>query len=112
MLTEFGSDAYNIQANKEDQEYRQMPREQLKDIFIPMLQAWVKWKLHRRVYFPVQRWLVETGQTSNLDEHDATASWSNGGYPNDFQARRNNMNEEWFGISAKGKQMKEVFMEL
>jgi len=45
----------------------------------------------------------KTGQTLNLDEHDATASWSNGGYSNDFAKGENNMNEEWFGICAKGQ---------
>lgn len=41
-------------------------------------------------------------QDSNLDVHDPTASWSNGGYPEDWAEGRNNMNEEWFGICAKG----------
>ncbi|MFY7651413.1 MAG: hypothetical protein ACOVQE_01870, partial [Chitinophagaceae bacterium] len=45
----------------------------------------------------------KTGQTTNLDIHDATASWSNGGYQNDYVPGENNMNEEWFGICAKGK---------
>ena len=30
------------------------------------------------------------------------ASWSNGGYNSDFKEGENNMNEEWFGICAKG----------
>lgn len=42
------------------------------------------------------------GQTSNLDVHDPNASWSNGGYDRDFEDGENNMNEEWFGICAKG----------
>lgn len=42
------------------------------------------------------------GQTSNLDVHDPNASWSNGGYERDFEDGENNMNEEWFGICAKG----------
>lgn len=46
----------------------------------------------------------KTGQTTNLDEHDPAASWSNGGYLNDYKEGENNMNEEeWFGICAKGK---------
>ena len=40
-------------------------------------------------------------QEENLDVHDTNASWLNGGYP-DFVAGENNMNEEWFGIAAKG----------
>ncbi|MDZ7645671.1 MAG: hypothetical protein U5K54_00025 [Cytophagales bacterium] len=42
------------------------------------------------------------GQTKNLDVHDNNASWANGGYKNDFVEGENNMNEEWFGICAKG----------
>ncbi|MDA9257742.1 glycosidase, partial [bacterium] len=42
------------------------------------------------------------GQTKDLDVHDNNASWSNGGYYIDFKEGRNNMNEEWFGICAKG----------
>lgn len=42
------------------------------------------------------------GQTYNLDKHDTHASWANGGYAFDFEKGKNNMNEEWFGICAKG----------
>jgi hypothetical protein len=42
------------------------------------------------------------GQTTNLDVHDMNASWANEGYKMDFEAGKNNMNEEWFGICAKG----------
>jgi hypothetical protein len=41
-------------------------------------------------------------QETNLDVHDPTASWPNAGYPEDFVEGQNNMNEEWFGICAKG----------
>lgn len=41
-------------------------------------------------------------QHTNLDIHDTTASWPNGGYP-DFVEGQNNMNEEWFGITAKSR---------
>ena len=42
-------------------------------------------------------------QTENLDVHDTHASWVNGGYQNDYVPGENNMNEEWYGICAKGK---------
>ncbi len=42
-------------------------------------------------------------QTKNLDIHDEHASWRNGGYQFDFVEGENNMNEEWFGICAKGE---------
>jgi hypothetical protein len=41
-------------------------------------------------------------QTENLEIHDETASWVAGGYAFDFVKGENNMNEEWFGICAKG----------
>ena len=41
-------------------------------------------------------------QTKNLEIHDTNASWSNGGYKTDFVEGQNNMNEEWFGVCAKG----------
>jgi hypothetical protein len=40
-------------------------------------------------------------QDSNLEVHDTNASWPNGGYA-DFVQGDNNMNEEWWGICAKG----------
>ncbi|MEO1623957.1 MAG: hypothetical protein AAFV25_02275 [Bacteroidota bacterium] len=43
------------------------------------------------------------GQTKNLDLHDNNASWPNGGYESDHVEGENNMNEEWFGICAKGE---------
>ena len=44
--------------------------------------------------------------------HDDTASWSNGGYQFDFVSGENNMNEEWFGICAKGKTNANGYYEL
>jgi hypothetical protein len=40
-------------------------------------------------------------QDERLDIHDTNASWPNGGYP-DYVEGENNMNEEWWGITAKG----------
>lgn len=45
----------------------------------------------------------KVGQTTNLSVHDRKATWANGGYENDYQEGKDNMNEEWFGICAKGK---------
>ncbi len=42
-------------------------------------------------------------QTENLDIQDTHASWVNGGYLNDYVPGENNMNEEWFGVCAKGQ---------
>lgn len=104
MLTEFGSDAYNTQANKEDQEYQaKCLVSNWKDIYSNAAGMGKNENCIGGFTFQFSDGWWKTGQTSNLDEHDATASWSNGGYLNDFKPGENNMNEEWFGICAKGK---------
>ena len=49
---------------------------------------------------------------TNLDVHDEGASWVNGGYSFDFADGEDNMNEEWFGICAKGPLTEEGYYEL
>ncbi len=43
-----------------------------------------------------------SARRDRLDIHDTHASWPNGGYVEDFVEGENNMNEEWWGITAKG----------
>ncbi len=103
LLTEFGSDAFNVFTNNEDQ----------------AAQAFYLLGNWREIYqhasgmgksgnclggftFQFSDGWWKYGQTSNLDIHDANASWSNGGYSFDYKEGENNMNEEWFGICAKG----------
>ncbi|MDX2135448.1 MAG: glycoside hydrolase family 2 TIM barrel-domain containing protein [Saprospiraceae bacterium] len=103
MFTEFGADAFNAVSNSEDQQ----PQAEC------MLSNW------REIYenaaglgksgnsiggftFQFSDGWWKFGQTSNLDVHDNNASWSNGGYLSDYIEGENNMNEEWFGICAKG----------
>jgi len=47
-------------------------------------------------------WKYGFNDRKNADVHDNDADWSNGGYFKDFKQGVNNMNEEWFGICAKG----------
>ncbi len=104
ILTEFGSDAYNTQANKEDQEYQaKVLVSNWKEIYANAAGLGKNGNSLGGFTFQFSDGWWKTGQTTNLDEHDATASWSNGGYTNDFVKGDNNMNEEWFGICAKGK---------
>lgn len=104
MLTEFGSDAYNAQTNQEDQEYQaRCLVSNWKDIYANAAGMGKNQNCIGGFTFQFSDGWWKTGQTSNLDEHDITASWSNGGYLNDYKAGENNMNEEWFGICAKGK---------
>lgn len=103
ILTEFGSDAYNTQANSEDQEYQaKVLVSNWKEIYANAAGMGKNGNSLGGFTFQFSDGWWKTGQTTNLDEHDATASWSNGGYQNDYKEGENNMNEEWFGICAKG----------
>ena len=104
LFTEFGADAFNALSNEEDQKaqayYLSGNWQEIYENAAGMGKAgnslggftfqfsdgWWKYK-----------------QTANLDVHDTNASWSNGGYIKDYEKGDNTMNEEWFGICAKGK---------
>ncbi len=103
MFTEFGADAFNALDNQEDQ---------LSQAFY-MVGNWKEiyenaaglGKANNSIggfTFQFSDGWWKFGQTKNLSVHDNSASWSNGGYQRDFIAGENNMNEEWFGICAKG----------
>jgi hypothetical protein len=103
ILTEFGADAYNTQANQEDQEYQaKILVSNWQEIYANAAGMGKSGNSLGGFTFQFSDGWWKTGQTLNLDEHDPTASWSNGGYLNDYMAGENNMNEEWFGICAKG----------
>jgi hypothetical protein len=104
LLTEFGADAFNAVSKTEDQEAQAYYLiNNWKEIYenaaglgnannciggftFQFSDGWWKYK-----------------QDENLDIHDNNASWSNGGYSKDYVEGENNMNEEWFGICAKGR---------
>lgn len=103
LFAEFGSDAFNALENQEDQ----------------YSQAYYMTKNWQEIYanaagmgnagnciggftFQFSDGWWKYGQTKNLNVHDNNASWPNGGYTNDFKEGENNMNEEWFGVCAKG----------
>ncbi len=103
MFTEFGADAFNAIENEEDQ----------------LSQAYYMVGNWQEIYensaglgkvgnsiggftFQFSDGWWKFGQTKNLDVHDNNASWSNGGYERDYEEGENNMNEEWFGVCAKG----------
>ena len=104
ILTEFGTDAYNAIANQEDQAYQaKVLVSNWNEIYANADGMGNNNNSFGGFTFQFSDGWWKTGQTINLGEHDVTASWSNGGYANDFQQGQNNMNEEWFGICAKGK---------
>jgi len=103
MFTEFGADAFNAIDNSEDQQSQAYY----------MVGNWQE--IYENAYgmgksgnsiggftFQFSDGWWKFGQTKNLDIHDSNASWSNGGYQKDYKIGENNMNEEWFGICAKG----------
>jgi hypothetical protein len=102
MFTEFGGDAFNSRTQQEDQPSQ---AEYLLDNWKEIYQnAAGQGKSENCIGGFTFQWSDgwwKTGQTINLDKHDSTASWSNGGYKNDFVKGQNNMNEEWFGVCAK-----------
>ncbi len=107
MFTEFGADAFNAIKNAEDQK----------------AQAYYMVGNWKEIYenaaglgkaensiggftfqFSDGWWKYGFDDRENADVHDTNASWSNGGYAIDLAAEgENNMNEEWFGICAKGQ---------
>ena len=103
MFTEFGADAWNAREMREDG----------LDQAVYLLANWReiyeqsagKGRVGNAVGGFTFQWSDgwwKYKQTENLDVHDVTASWANGGYKYDFVEGDNNMNEEWFGICAKG----------
>jgi hypothetical protein len=103
MFTEFGADAYNAILQKEDQ----------------AMQAFYMVENWREIYenaaglgkaensiggftFQFSDGWWKYGQTVDLEDQNTNASWASAGYDIDYKKDRNNMNEEWFGICAKG----------
>ncbi|MEM8927250.1 MAG: glycoside hydrolase family 2 TIM barrel-domain containing protein [Bacteroidota bacterium] len=106
MFTEFGADAYNAIENQEDQ-YSQA---------YYMVGNWKEiyenaaglGKVGNSIggftfQFSDGWWKYGFDDRRNANVHDNIATWSNGGYARDLaEEGANNMNEEWFGICAKG----------
>lgn len=103
MFTEFGADAYNSLTKSEDQESQtQYLVANWKEIYANAAGMGKAGNSIGGFTFQFSDGWWKSGQTTNLNIHDVTASWSNGGYQKDYEAGKNNMNEEWFGICAKG----------
>ncbi len=103
MFTEFGSDAFNEKEMHEDQ--RMQARYLLGQWEEIYEQSDGKGRVGNAVGGFVFQWSDgwwKFGQDSRLDIHDTNASWPDGGYVEDYVPGENNMNEEWWGICAKG----------
>lgn len=105
MFTEFGADAFNAIKKIEDQESQAYY----------MLGNWKEiyenaaglGKANNSIggftfQFSDGWWKYGFDHRKNADIHDINATWSNSGYARDLAGSENNMNEEWFGICAKG----------
>ena len=103
VFTEFGADAYNAKQMREDQETQaRYLLGQWEEIYE---QSSGKGRVGNAIGGFIFQWSDgwwKFGQESRLDIHDTNASWPNGGYPEDLTPDENNMNEEWWGICAKG----------
>lgn len=104
LFTEFGADAWNAREMREDQttqaRYLLGQWEEIDE------QTRGKGRVGNCIGGLVFQWSDgwwKYLQESRLDLHDTNASWPNGGYAEDFVPGQNNMNEEWWGICAKGE---------
>lgn len=104
LFTEFGADAFNVLENAEDQQsqaYYMVGN--WKEIYENAAGFGKANNSLGGFTFQFSDGWWKYGQTENLDVHDNNASWANGGYLRDYEEGENNMNEEWFGICAKGQ---------
>jgi len=103
LFSEFGADAYNARDDREDHLMQaKVLKAQWEEIY---LQSYGHGGAGTAVGGFVFQWSDgwwKYKQHTNLDVHDTNASWPNRGYP-DFVENGNNMNEEWFGITAKSR---------
>ena len=103
MFTEFGADAFNEITKSEDQKDQATCLvENWKEVYANAAGGGKAENCIGGFTFQFSDGWWKSGQDINLEKHDSTASWSNGGYKYDYQKGANNMNEEWFGICAKG----------
>jgi len=104
VYTEFGSDAFNARDGREDHlTQARVLRAQWQEIYE---QSAGKGRVGNAIGGFIFQWTDgwwKYQQETNLSVQDSHASWPNGGYPDDFVEGENNMNEEWFGIAAIGK---------
>ena len=100
---EFGSDAFNAREFREDQKNQALI---LKDQWEEMYRkSYGKGEEGNSIGAFIFEWRDEWWkylQIEQLDIQNTNASWSNQAYLFDWTPDGNNMNEEWFGITALG----------
>ncbi len=103
LLTEFGSDAFNA-VNMEEAQREQAAYNvaNWREIYENASGFGKAQNSIGGFTFQFSDGWWKFGQTKDLEVHNTNASWQNGGYEFDYRPGQNNMNEEWFGICAKG----------
>jgi hypothetical protein len=103
MFSEFGSDAFNALNNKEDQKMQAYYMvNNWKEIYQNAAGLGKAGNSLGGFTFQFSDGWWKRGQTKDLDIHNSEASWLSKGYALDTDGVSKNMNEEWFGICAKG----------
>ena len=100
---EFGSDAFNARTFQEDQRAQaDILKAQWQEMYN---KSYGQGEEGNSIGAFIFEWRDEWWkylQIENLDIQDTNASWSNQAYLFDWVEGKNNMNEEWFGITALG----------
>lgn len=103
LFTEFGADAYDAVQMVEDQKLQvKYLLSNWEEIYNETYAKGTNGNAIGGCTFQFSDGWWKSDLDSNLDVHDTRASWGNGGYSEDYIPGTNNMNEEWFGICAKG----------
>ena len=113
FYTEFGSDAFNAREMREDQfmQARYLIG-QWQEIYE---RSYGKGDVGNAIGGLIFQWSDgwwKFRQEERLDIHDTNASWPNRAYMDDYVEGGNNMNEEWWGICAKGRPNSSGYYEL
>lgn len=113
LFTEFGADAFDAIHNKEAQEMQAFYMiENWKEIYENVAGLGKAENSIGGFTFQFSDGWWKYGQTINLDKHDNNASWATKAYDFDYKEGSDNMNEEWFGICAKGATNQDGFYTL
>ena len=104
MFTEFGADAWNERTRREDQAMQaRYLVAQWQEIYLNSHGKGAAGNAIGGFTFQWSDGWWKFGQETRLADHDINASWSADAYPDDYRPGANNMNEEWWGIMAKGR---------
>jgi len=113
LLTEFGADAYNAKTQQEDQHCQAYYKHgNWKEVYMYAAGMGKAGNSIGGFTFQFSDGWWKYGQTESLDVHNTEANWANAAYQCDYVEGENNMNEEWFGIMAKGETNADGFFEL